>query len=177
MVQECLNTEEKKEEIMNTPQPLIFIHGLEGSSQGFKARLLRSRLPHIITPDFDGPLEQRMAQLRPILADRSGWTIIGSSFGGLMGALFTCEHPQQVEKLVLLAPALNRPQFADNPPAPVAPPTTIYHGWNDTVVPLEPVRSLAQQVFRNLTFHAVEDDHYLRSSAVWEALFTDLAAA
>lgn len=162
--------------MMNTSQLLIFLHGLEGSSQGYKARQLRSHFPHIITPDFDGPLEQRMAQLRHIVADRTGLTIIGSSFGGLMGALCTCQHPQQVHRLLLLAPALTHPQFAAAALDLVITPTIIYHGWRDTVVPLEPVRTLARQVFRNLTFHAVDDDHYLRSPALWAALLTDLAA-
>jgi pimeloyl-ACP methyl ester carboxylesterase len=157
-------------------QRMMFLHGLEGSSQGFKARLLRHHFPHIITPDFSGSLEQRMAQLRPIIADTTGWCIIGSSFGGLMGALFTCERPHQVAMLLLLAPALTRPAFADAPPAPVATPTIIYHGTADTVIPLQPVRTLAEQVFLNLAFHAVAADHLLQTRAVWERILQDLSA-
>ncbi|MEE8389399.1 MAG: alpha/beta hydrolase [Anaerolineae bacterium] len=150
---------------MNTDTPLIFIHGLMGSSQGFKATLLHGIFPHILIPDFTGPLEERMAQLVPILATKSGWVIIGSSMGGLMGALFTCQHPQQVKKLILLAPALTWPGFADHSPTPVSVPTVVYHGRRDTVVPLEPVRALCEQVFTDLTFHAVDDDHRLRETA------------
>jgi len=154
---------------------LIFLHGRDSSSQGFKATMLRDLFPHILVPDFRGPLEERMAQLAPILADQSGWTIIGSSMGGLMAALFTCQRPEQVKTLILLAPALILPDFADHPPAPVFVPTVVYHGHGDTVVPLEPVRALCEQVFANLTFHAVDDDHRLRETVQaidWSSLVT-----
>lgn len=153
---------------------LIFLHGLDSSSQSYKARMLRRLFPGaILTPDFRGALEERMTQLAPILATAPTWVIIGSSFGGLMAALWTCQHPTQVERLVLLAPALNRPAFAANPPAPVAVPTVIYHGVHDTVVPLAPVKALAEQVFLNLTFHVVDDDHKLTATVDkldWTAL-------
>lgn len=140
---------------------LIFIHGLEGTSQGDKATLLRGIFPGILTPDFRGPLEERMTQLHAIIGDSSGWTMVGSSFGGLMAALFACQRPQQVEKLVLLAPALIWPDFTAAPPDPIDVPTVIFHGSQDPLIPLEAVRSLASQVFRNLEFHEVDDDHGL----------------
>ncbi len=146
---------------MQTNNKLIFIHGLEGSSQGIKATLLRSIFPQILTPDFPGSLEERMAALNAIMGDKPGWTIIASSFGGLMGALFACRHPDQVTKLILLAPALIWPDFATHPPEPVSVPTVIYHGERDEIVPLEPIQRLAEQVFTNLTFNVVDDDHGL----------------
>ena len=99
-----------------------------------------------------------------MLDDAGDITIIGSSFGGLMGALFTCAQPQRVRKLILLAPALLWPEFADNLPAPVSVPTIVYHGRQDTIVPLAPTRALAQRVFTNLTYHEVEDDHSLHAT-------------
>jgi pimeloyl-ACP methyl ester carboxylesterase len=155
---------------------IIFIHGLEGSSRGVKASLLRGLFPGILTPDFPGSLEQRMAQLIVILGMQPNWTIIGSSLGGLMAAMFTAGHPEQVKRLVLLAPALIWPDFAATPPAPVDVPTIIYHGQQDTVVPLAPVRELARRVFRNLKFYAVDDDHglYKTVHAIdWLALLED----
>ena len=142
------------------PRNMIFLHGLESSSQTYKASVIRNSYPELIVPDFTGPLEERMKALYPILGDKKDWTIIGSSFGGLMGAIFTCEHPGQVQKQVLLAPALILPEFSpflDD--EPVSVPTTIIHGTQDTVVPLEPVREIARKVFTNLTYHIVEDDH------------------
>ncbi|MBN1146935.1 MAG: hypothetical protein JXA78_06755 [Anaerolineales bacterium] len=146
---------------MIDPSRLIFIHGLEGSSQGVKARLLCGLFPGILTPDFRGTLEERMAALNEILGEQVGWTIVGSSFGGLMGALFTCRRPEQVRKLVLLAPALILPDFANSPPAPVDTPVIVYHGAHDDLIPLETLRKLAEQVFTNLSFYTVDDDHGL----------------
>jgi len=141
--------------------PIIYLHGLLGSSQSYKAAWLRRCLPDILTPDFEGALDNRMADLVRVLGSTAGWVIIGSSFGGLMGALFTCRHPQQVARLILLAPALTWPDFAAKPPPAVAVPTIVYHGRNDTVVPLSAARAVAEQVFTNLMFHEVDDDHDL----------------
>jgi len=149
---------------MPQPPPLIYLHGLLSNSQGFKATWLRQIFPHILTPDFEGTLDERMAHLHTVLSDTSGWVIIGSSFGGLMGALFTCQHPARVARLILLAPALIWPEFINSPPPPVAVPTVIYHGRNDTVVPLEPVETVAREVFTHLAFHVVEDDHGLHAT-------------
>ena len=151
---------------MNNPcnRHLIFIHGLISSGQSYKANLLRGFFPDILTPDFEGSLEERLSQLESILSDGSGWVIIGSSFGGLMGAIFTCQHPQQVDKLILLAPALIWPEFAQSPPAPVSVPTVVYHGLNDELIPVDLVRPLAEGVFTDLTFHAVDDDHGLKAT-------------
>jgi pimeloyl-ACP methyl ester carboxylesterase len=143
------------------PERYIFLHGLEGSSQGVKATLLRELFAGILIPDFNGDLDDRMEKLSSILGNQTGWTIIGSSFGGLMAALFACQHPQQVESLILLAPALIWPDFASQPPEPIDTPVVVYHGSRDAVVPLEATRTLAEQVFKNLTFHVVDDDHGL----------------
>jgi pimeloyl-ACP methyl ester carboxylesterase len=141
---------------------MIFLHGLESSSQTYKASVIRNSFPELIVPDFTGPLEARMKALYPILGDKRDWTIVGSSFGGLMGAIFTCEHPDQVRKQVLLAPALMLPEFASFlGREPVSVPTTIIHGTQDTVVPLEEVREIAEKVFSNLIYHIVNDDHRL----------------
>ena len=45
---------------MQDTSRLIFIHGLEGTSLGDKAQLLRSIFPGILTPDFTGALEARL---------------------------------------------------------------------------------------------------------------------
>ncbi len=139
----------------------IFIHGLEGSSQGVKARRLRDLFPDILTPDFEGSLNERMSQLAEILGDSRGWWIIGSSFGGLMAAIYTCLHPSQVDKLILLAPALIWPDFASSLPDPVSVPVVVYHGSRDEIISLSSVRDLSEKVFLNLDFRVVDDDHGL----------------
>jgi pimeloyl-ACP methyl ester carboxylesterase len=146
------------------PTQLIYIHGMLSSGKGFKANLLRQVFPEIITPDFIGSIDERMELLESILAEKDGWRIIGSSLGGLMATLFTCSHPAQVRKLLLLAPALIWPDFAQNLPAPVDTPTVIYHGTQDDLIPLGMLRPLAERVFSNLTFHVVDDDHRLEKT-------------
>ena len=161
---------------------LIYLHGLESTSNSGKARLFREWFPGMLTPDFTGSFDERMSQLRPIISDTINWTIIGSSFGGLMGAAFTTDHPNQVRKLVLLAPALMLDPFASRADPskgsgqriePVSVPTIIIHGTLDTVVPLEPVRVIAQHFFTDLTYHIVEDDHRLHKTVHgldWKAI-------
>lgn len=143
---------------------LIYVHGLESDSNSGKARQFREWFPGMLTPDFKGLFDKRMTQLDPILSDTTDWTIIGSSFGGLMGATFTCDHPTQVRKLILLAPALILDPFASRVPKPVSVPTTVIHGTLDTVVPLEPVREIAKKHFTDLTYIVVEDDHRLHKT-------------
>lgn len=145
---------------------LIYLHGLESDSNSGKARQFREWFPGMRTPDFKGTFEERMAQLNPILAAGDNWSLIGSSFGGLMGTVYTCQHPTQVRKLILLAPALLRDHFGSYLDLePVSVPTVIIHGTLDDVVPLEPVREIAQKLFTNLTYHIVEDDHRLHKTA------------
>jgi len=151
----------------------MFIHGLESSSQGKKAALLRTVFPELITPDFTGPLQERMTALSPLLADHDDWILVGSSFGGLMAALWACAHPAAVRKLVLLAPAIHRPEFADALPPRNRIPTTLFHGSRDDIVPPVTVRDLAQRVFLDLTYHLVDDEHALRKTAAgldWASL-------
>lgn len=155
---------------------LIFIHGLMGSSSGVKATLLREKFAEILTPDFEGSLDERMERLHQTLGDRTGLTLIGSSFGGLMAAIFACEHPHQVKKLILLAPALTWPDFAESPPEPVTVPAVVYHGTEDELIPIERLRELAERVFLNLVFNEVNDDHGLYNTVHaldWEALLSD----
>lgn len=143
---------------------IIYLHGLESTSQSGKARQFAEKFPGMITPDFSGSFEERMKQLKPILGRKKNWTIIGSSYGGLMGAMFTLMHPSQVRKLILLAPALMLEPFASTNPAPVSVPTIVVHGTQDDIVPLEPVRALAERSFQYITYYVVEDGHRLQNA-------------
>jgi pimeloyl-ACP methyl ester carboxylesterase len=150
---------------MIEPGRSIYIHGSESDSNSGKARQFREWFPGMITPDFKGSFGERMIQLQKILSNHAGWTLIGSSYGGLMATIFTLEHEVQVRKLVLLAPALAQ-EIAPLPrPGPISVPTILIHGTQDTVVPLEPVRKIAQRLFSNLTLYTVEDDHRLHKTA------------
>lgn len=144
---------------------LIYLHGSESDSNSGKARQFREWFPGMLTPDFKGEFEERMIQLESILANKSDWTIIGSSYGGLMGTVYTCNNPTRVRKLILLAPALLREPFGsflDVQPASV--PVTVIHGARDDIVPLEATREVAETLFTNLSYIVVDDDHRLHKT-------------
>ena len=143
---------------------IIFLHGLESSGQGFKGKLFQKQLPGILTPNFGGSLQQRMEQLYPLLMKKESWVIIGSSFGGLMGALYTCQFSEKVNKLILLAPLLAVPELNPNQFTPVNTPVIVFHGKNDNVVPFNTTMTRARLLFNNLTYNIVDDDHFLHST-------------
>jgi len=154
---------------------IIFIHGLESSGQGFKAQLFQKVLPGIITPDFKAYtpniaykdlLKERMTQLDLILREKEPWIIIGSSFGGLMGALYTCRFPNKVSRLILLAPLLKTPELDPKIYHPIDIPVIIFHGKNDQIVSLQNSHSRAKKLFKNLTYNIVNDDHMLHSTVL-----------
>ena len=154
-------------------QNIIFIHGLESSGKGFKGRFLKSMITNILTPDFkkSNPdismydlLESRMVELVSILDTKESWIIIGSSFGGLMGALYTLKNPDKVSQLILLAPFLNSRKLKPFIYKAVNVPVIVYHGINDKIVPYEPSRERAKQLFTNLEYKIVNDDHLLHST-------------
>jgi len=143
---------------------IIYLHGLESTSQSGKARQFAQLFPGMLTPDFTGSFEERMQQLHPILGDQKEWTIIGSSYGGLMGAVFTCRQSEQVRKLVLLAPALMLTEFTSEHFAPIDVPTVLVHGMQDDIVPPYAVKEIAQVMFMNLEYIPVEDGHRLHKA-------------
>ena len=142
----------------------IFIHGLESNNQGTKAVYFRRNFPGMLTPNFPGSLDGRMAKLRALLSEERDITLVGSSFGGLMASIFTLENEPSVRRLILLAPAINLMEFSPYRDRKIQVPVHIYHGRQDEVIPLEDVESVARRVFSALTFHAVDDDHYLHKT-------------
>ena len=153
---------------------IIFIHGYESSGHGFKGNYFRSIFPDIITPDFTGELLERMEQLNKVLKAEKKWIFIGSSFGGLMGTLYMMEYPDKVEKAVLMAPALVSPLIPkDFKLNKIEIPVIIFHGKNDEVVPLDPVRKFAEDYISKFEYYLVDDDHRLHAttkSIEWEKI-------
>ena len=138
----------------------IFLHGLDSSSKGTKARFFKEKFPDMIIPDFDGSLEFRLQNLDAICSGLENLTLIGSSFGGLMATCFAAEHQRRINRLYLLAPALNFPGFLV-PNEKITLPTFLLIGKHDTVTPPADVLPLAEQTFTHLETHLVEDDHLL----------------
>ena len=127
----------------------------------------------MIIQDFRGSFAQRMDCLEALLRKEPSLVLVGSSFGGVMAAVFALNHPTRVKRLILLAPALIVKEFSPHLPKRTEIPTRIVHGSRDDVVPVEPVRQIAQQVFKNLAFDIVEDDHFLTTTFPlmnWESL-------
>lgn len=157
----------------NTGPARIFIHGLESSNQGTKAVFFREKFPGIMTPNFPGDLEERLDKLDEILASESDIRLVGSSFGGLMAAIFAIKNTSRIKKMILLAPAINLGQFNPYRSENISIPVHVYHGINDEVIPLSEVEPVAKKVFRKLTFNSVDDDHYLHKTFKtidWETL-------
>jgi predicted esterase len=151
----------------------IFVHGLESSGEGFKGKFFQKKIPSCLTPTFKAfdpsmsnklLLNQRMSQLKKILNDEEKWVIIGSSFGGLMASIYSIKNNKRVKKLVLLAPLLatreldpsNFEKFEQFPN-----PVIIFHGKNDNVIPIGPTRKRAEELFQELSYIIVDDDHHL----------------
>jgi len=142
----------------------VFIHGLESTSQGTKGVFFRERYPDMIIEDFFGSFSHRMEKLEGLLARENHLILVGSSFGGLMAAVYACLNEERVKKIVLLAPALHLETYQPYLKKKLSMPITIFHGRQDLVVPLEAVRAIAEQVFMNHQFKAVEDDHSLHDT-------------
>jgi len=153
----------------------MFIHGLESNNQGTKAIYFREKFPGMLTPNFPGPLDERMAKLQAVLSGKNDILMVGSSFGGLMASIFAMENEPSVRRLILLAPAINLVEFTPYRERKTLMPVHIYHGRQDEVIPISDVEEVAKKVFSNLTFHAVDDDHYLHKifkTIDWDSLLT-----
>ncbi|MHB8137191.1 MAG: alpha/beta hydrolase [Smithellaceae bacterium] len=142
---------------------LVFIHGLESTSQGTKAQYFRKQFPQMIIEDYTGDFEARMQKLKRILNGLDNLILVGSSFGGLMAAWFALDNEPRVKKLILLAPALILENFENAHPQKLQIPVIIYHGTKDDVVNPYAVKKIAEKTFGNLEHHLVDDDHPLNN--------------
>jgi pimeloyl-ACP methyl ester carboxylesterase len=93
---------------------IVYLHGFASSPASKKARFFRERFAQLgiglEIPDLaEGNFERLTitGQLRVILraVRKEPVTLMGSSMGGYLAALFAARHLDEVEKLVLLAPA------------------------------------------------------------------------
>jgi predicted esterase len=148
-----------------------FIHGLESSGHGTKGMFFRERYPDMIIEDYFGSFPQRMEKLEGLLENQDNLILVGSSYGGLMAAMYACLHEERVAKLILLAPAINLEPYEPYRNQILHMPVTIVHGLRDDVVPLSDVRKISSRCFVNLDFQMVNDDHPL--SATFSSLDWD----
>ena len=156
----------------NLTNNTFFLHGLDSSSRGTKGQWFAKHFPEVSVPDFKGELSARLASLEKLCCNSKDITLVGSSFGGLMATCFAIKHPQKCRSLILLAPALNFPEYTP-PPEKITTPTIVTIGEQDTVTPPQKVLPLARNSFSRLQIVTYEDDHMLHNSFEkldWQAL-------
>lgn len=142
---------------------LVFIHGLESTSQGNKAQYFRKWFPQMIIEDYTGDFETRMNRLNRILSGKDNLILVGSSYGGLMAARFALDNEKRIRKMILIAPALTIEGFESAVKQKLQIPVILYHGTKDDVVDPCDVKRIAENTFARLEHHLVEDDHPLSS--------------
>ncbi len=140
-----------------------FIHGLEGSPSGSKARLLARHFdaitPAMDTSDFEGCVAQHAA----LLAQGGGPDVLaGSSFGGAV-AVALLQRSHWAGPTLLLAQAALLYGLPAELPGGV--PVWLAHGSGDDLVPPEHSRRLAAAGDpAHIRLIEVEDDHSLHAS-------------
>jgi pimeloyl-ACP methyl ester carboxylesterase len=143
---------------------LVFIHGLESTAQGTKGQFFRQFSPQMIIEDYTGDFDTRMSKLNKLLCGKIDLILVGSSYGGLMAAQYAMENEGRVKKLILLAPALNIPEFRPPGHTKLQIPVIIYHGTDDNIVDPYTVKKIALKYFSNLKHDFVDDDHSLHQT-------------
>ncbi len=141
---------------------IFFLHGLDSSGKGTKGQWFARHFPEVRIPDFQGDLATRLNALEDLCHGCDDLLLVGSSFGGLMATCFAIQHPSRCRSLVLLAPALNFPEFSP-PEEKIATPTILIIGNRDTVTPPDKVLPLAEKSFSQLQIFSYDDDHMLHN--------------
>lgn len=114
---------------------IVYLHGFASSPHSSKARFFRERLENrgfdVDIPALDGGDFEHLSitkQLNVIeeSVGRGPVTLMGSSMGGYLAALYAARHPE-VERLILLAPAF---ALARRWPEQLGEPA--FEAWRDT---------------------------------------------
>jgi pimeloyl-ACP methyl ester carboxylesterase len=138
-----------------------FVHGLEGSPQGTKARLLaerfEARTPAMDTSDFEACVTLQAEALRRFGPD----VLVGSSFGGGVAVALLQRGLWRGPTLLLAQAALRQGLPAE---LPEHVPVWLVHATDDDIVPVEDSRRLAQSGSPELVrLLEMEDDHPLHA--------------
>lgn len=149
-------------------EPLVvFSHGQESGPWGTKIQHLSViaarrgfEVKSIDYRGLDDP-EDRLARLREQVDPERPVVLVGSSMGAYVSA--RASNELNVTGLFLLAPAFGLARYGLDPsPQWHARRVAIVHGWNDDVVPPEPVIALARE--RRASLLMLDDDHRLSAS-------------
>jgi pimeloyl-ACP methyl ester carboxylesterase len=145
------------------PAPRVqFIHGLEGSPQGAKARLLAQHFP-THTPAMDTrDLEVALVVQAEALTAFRPDVLVGSSFGAALAVELLARGLWRGPTLLLAQAAV---RMLENPRLPEGVRVWLVHGLHDTLVDPEESRRLARSGTPGLVrLIEVDDDHPLRNS-------------
>jgi pimeloyl-ACP methyl ester carboxylesterase len=98
---------------------VVYLHGFASSAQSSKAAFFRAKLAEqgiaVVTPDFNEPdfstltITRMLDQVRGAIESLAPGPValIGSSLGGFVAVNAALKYPDQIDRLVLLAPALD----------------------------------------------------------------------
>lgn len=139
-----------------------FVHGLEGSPQGAKARLFAANFdactPAMDTADFDACVSVHAEVLRDFAPD----VLVGSSFGGAVAVELLRIGAWRGPTLLLAQAALER-----DPDARLPADVTVWlvHGLDDTLIDIADSRALAKTGDPDrVRLLEVDDDHALHAT-------------
>jgi alpha/beta superfamily hydrolase len=143
---------------------VVFSHGKESGPWGAKitamAEVVRDLGLNVESVDYRGMDDpgERVQKLLEVGAARSGsLALVGSSMGGHVAAAAAARL--RARALFLLAPAFYMPGFERYTPQDVGAPTSIVHGWHDTIVPVENSIRWARE--HRATLHILDSEHRL----------------
>ncbi|RJQ50026.1 MAG: alpha/beta hydrolase [Desulfobacteraceae bacterium] len=153
--------------------PLCFLHGLESSPQGTKARLLRKHYPECWIPELPPDIFKRAEIVEK--GTKTAMLIVGSSLGGLTAIMVAMRRPAMVSGMVLMAPAVGSFEggiladaagLTESLYIPAGVPAVIVAGIRDELIPVSAVRSLVERSPdpKSIRLHEVDDDHMLHRS-------------
>jgi alpha/beta superfamily hydrolase len=139
-----------------------FIHGLEGSPQGTKARLLARHFetlaPEMDTGDFDACVALQADAIAAFQPD----VLVASSFGGAVAVELLQRGLWRGATLLLAQAALRRDAPAELPPGVSV---WLVHGLRDEQIDIDDSRRLAATGSpERVVLHEVDDDHSLHET-------------
>ena len=147
---------------------IIWAHGLWGNPNGSKVTAIRNSGIKINSPDFNNMELGERVEVLDNLVSNGDVTLVGSSYGGLACALVAQKYPENVNGMLLLAPALHLPESPNDETeelvAPTNFPITIIHSFTDEIVPISASKDYIKRSGNNLRLIEVEDSHVLENS-------------
>ena len=151
-----------------TDPKVLFVHGLEGSPQGAKARLFAEHFdastPAMDTSDFEACVEVQARAIESFRPD----VLVGSSFGGAGAVALLVRGVWRGPTLLLAQAAIH---YDADARLPEDEPVLIAHATRDTLIPVEHSRRLAATGSPGqVRLLEVDDDHPLHESVASGAL-------